>query len=73
MTGSEALARGAAEEGVQLVAGCPVPPIAALLDAAEREAVLAERTPTGKVALEVAMGACLAGARAVAALPCLAA
>ncbi len=73
MTGSEALARGAAEEGVQLVAGCPVPPIAALLDAAEREAVLAERTPTGKVALEVAMGACLAGARAVAALPGLAA
>jgi len=73
MTGAEALARGAAEDGVQLVAGCPVSTIGALLDAAEREAVLAERTPTDKVALEVAMGACLAGARAVAALPGLAA
>jgi indolepyruvate ferredoxin oxidoreductase alpha subunit len=69
LTGAEALARGAAELGVDVVAGEPVRPVVDLLAAcaAERE-IRAERTPSDRVAVEVALGASLAGARAVAAV-----
>jgi len=76
LTGMEALARAAAEERVQLVsghAGHAGRPVAAMLEAALREGVCARRAPNEKVALEVAMGASLAGARAVAAVASLAA
>jgi indolepyruvate ferredoxin oxidoreductase alpha subunit len=72
----EALARAAAEERVQLVsghAGHAGRPVAAMLEAALREGVCARPAPNEKVALEVAMGASLAGARAVAAVASLAA
>ncbi len=73
LTGMEALARSAAEGGVRLVCGHAVRPVTALLEAALREGVGVERAPSEKVALEVAMGASLAGARAVAAVASLAA
>jgi indolepyruvate ferredoxin oxidoreductase alpha subunit len=72
----EALARAAAEERVQLVsghAGHAGRPVAEMLEAALREGVCAQRAPNEKVALEVAMGASLAGARAVGAVASLAA
>ena len=73
LTGMEALARAAAEEGVLLVSGHGVRPVPLLLEAARREGLHVERAPGEKVALELAMGASLAGARAVAAVASLAA
>ena len=73
LTGMEALARAAAEEGVLLVSGHGARPVPLLLEAARREGLHVERAPGEKVALELAMGASLAGARAVAAVASLAA
>ncbi len=73
LTGLEAIARAAAEEGVLLVSGHGVRPVTALFEAARLEGLHVERAPSEKVALELAMGASLAGARAVAAVGSLAA
>ncbi len=73
LTGMEAIARSCAEEGVLLVSGHGARAIPALLDAARREGLRAERAPHQRIALELAVGASLAGARAVAAVEDLAA
>jgi indolepyruvate ferredoxin oxidoreductase, alpha subunit len=71
MTGLEALARGAAEKRVELVVGHPSRCVEPLLRAAEREGLQVERAPSDAVAVEVAAGASLAGARVMAALESL--
>jgi len=65
--GGEAVARGAYEHGVRVVTGHPCATVAPILEAAARHPELAcERTPSERVAVEAALGACHAGARAVA-------
>jgi indolepyruvate ferredoxin oxidoreductase alpha subunit len=69
LSGIEASAHGALEAGVHLAAACPGPVASEVLDAlAARGGVLCERAPSEKVALEVALGASLAGARSMAVL-----
>ncbi|HEX7487503.1 MAG TPA: 4Fe-4S binding protein [Anaeromyxobacteraceae bacterium] len=69
LTGAEAIARGASECGVALVTGrAASPPLGALLDAAACEGIHTERTPSERLALQLAAGASLAGGRAVAVL-----
>jgi len=69
MRGDQALALGARVAGVQVVTGYPGSPATgvfdALLSAAEPGQISVEWAPNEKVAIEVAMGASLAGLRAL--------
>lgn len=65
--GNHALARGAFEAGVKVAAGYPGTPSTEILEAlAQYPGVHVQWSPNEKVALEVAAGASLAGARALA-------
>lgn len=68
MLGNEAVARGAYEAGVRVVAAYPGTPsteIAENIAKYDREEVYAEWSPNEKVAAEVAIGASIGGARAM--------
>ena len=67
LAGNEAIARGAWEGGVRVASGYPGTPSTEILEAlAQYEGVTAEWAPNEKVALDVALGAAYAGARAMA-------
>jgi indolepyruvate ferredoxin oxidoreductase, alpha subunit len=67
LSGNEAIARGAWEAGVLVGAGYPGTPSTEILEAlAALSGVHCEWSPNEKVALEVAVGAALAGGRALA-------
>jgi indolepyruvate ferredoxin oxidoreductase, alpha subunit len=67
LSGNEAIARGAWEAGVRVGAGYPGTPSTEILEAlAAMPGVDCEWSPNEKVALEVAVGASLGGARALA-------
>lgn len=70
MSGNEAIARGAFEAGVKVAAAYPGTPSTEILETIAREykQIYAEWAPNEKVALEVAIGASLAGARALASM-----
>jgi indolepyruvate ferredoxin oxidoreductase alpha subunit len=67
LTGNEAIARGAYEAGVKVATGYPGTPSTEILEniVAYKEAVYAEWSTNEKVAMEVALGASMAGARAI--------
>jgi len=66
MSGNEAIARGAYECGVRFGVGYPGTPSTEILEEfAKYEGVYAEWSPNEKVALEVGIGAALAGAKAM--------
>jgi len=66
MLGNEAVARGAYEAGVAFASGYPGTPSTEVLEYLARyDGVAVQWAPNEKVALEVAMGAVLAGARAL--------
>lgn len=65
--GNEAIARGAYEAGVHVAAGYPGTPSTEIIEAMARYTeVYVEWSPNEKVALEVAIGASIAGGRAIA-------
>jgi len=69
LSGNEAIARGAYEAGVTLAAGYPGTPATEIqqnIAAKYKDVIYAEWSPNEKVAFEVAAGAALAGARALA-------
>jgi indolepyruvate ferredoxin oxidoreductase, alpha subunit len=67
LSGNEAIARGAWEAGVRVGAGYPGTPSTEILESLARlPGVDCEWSPNEKVALEVAVGASLGGARAIA-------
>lgn len=67
MSGNEAIARGLYEAGIRFAAAYPGTPSTEILEEfAKYEGVYAEWSPNEKVALEVAIGAALAGERALA-------
>jgi indolepyruvate ferredoxin oxidoreductase alpha subunit len=67
MSGNEAIARGAWEAGVQVGCGYPGTPSTEILEALARfQEVSCEWSTNEKVALEVALGASIAGGRAIA-------
>lgn len=67
LSGNEAIARGAFEHGVTVATGYPGTPSTEVLENLARyPEVAAQWSPNEKVALEVAIGASLAGARAIA-------
>ncbi len=67
MTGNEAIARGAWEAGVRVVAAYPGTPSTEITEnAAKYEALYTEWAPNEKVAMEVAIGASISGGRALA-------
>ncbi len=67
MTGNEAIARGAWEAGVRVVAAYPGTPSTEITEnAAKYEELYAEWAPNEKVAMEVAIGAAVSGGRALA-------
>lgn len=69
LTGNEAIARGAYESGVIVAAAYPGTPSTEILEQIARyEEVYAEWSPNEKVALEVAIGASIAGVRSIAAM-----
>jgi indolepyruvate ferredoxin oxidoreductase alpha subunit len=70
MSGNEAIARGAYEAGVKVASAYPGTPSTEILEtiAQEYKDVYAEWSPNEKVALEVAFGASLAGARTMASM-----
>lgn len=69
LSGNEALARGAWEAGVQVAAAYPGTPSTELLEELARfPGVYAEWSTNEKVALDVAVGAALAGRRSLAAM-----
>lgn len=69
MLGNEAVARGAYEAGVRVVSSYPGTPSTEITEAvSEFDEVYSEWAPNEKVALEVAMGASLAGGRALTAM-----
>jgi indolepyruvate ferredoxin oxidoreductase alpha subunit len=69
LSGNEAIARGAYEAAVKVAAAYPGTPSTEILEAlAEYEGLHAEWAPNEKVAVEVALGASMAGARALAAM-----
>jgi indolepyruvate ferredoxin oxidoreductase alpha subunit len=69
LTGNEAVARGAYEAGVTVAAAYPGTPSTEILEnIAPYKEIYAEWAPNEKVALEVAAGASIAGARALAAM-----
>ena len=66
MSGNEAIARGAYECGVRFASGYPGTPSTEILEEFARyDGVYAEWAPNEKVALEVGIGAALAGAKAL--------
>ena len=66
MSGNEAIARGAYEHGVRFASGYPGTPSTEIMEAfAVYDGVYAEWSPNEKVALEVGIGAALAGAKAL--------
>ncbi len=66
MSGNEAIARGAYEHGITFASAYPGTPSTEIMEEFSRyEGVYAEWTPNEKVALEVGIGAALAGARAL--------
>jgi indolepyruvate ferredoxin oxidoreductase alpha subunit len=66
LSGNEAIARGAWEAGVRLAAAYPGTPSTEILEAVkDYEGIYAEWSPNEKVAMEVAIGASMAGARAL--------
>ena len=67
LSGNEAIARGAYEAGVTVATGYPGTPSTEILErlVAWKDDVYCEWAPNEKVALEVAAGASLAGARAI--------
>lgn len=66
MLGNEAFARGAYEAGVRLVSSYPGTPSTEITENAARyEGIYAEWAPNEKVATEVAVGAAIAGGRAM--------
>ncbi|HET6451300.1 MAG TPA: thiamine pyrophosphate-dependent enzyme, partial [Spirochaetia bacterium] len=67
LSGNEAIARGAWEAGVTIATGYPGTPSTEILEAirAYKNDLYCEWSPNEKVALEVAAGASLAGARAI--------
>ena len=66
MSGNEAIARGAYEYGARFAAGYPGTPSTEIMEAfATYPGVYAEWSPNEKVAMEVGLGAALAGARAM--------
>jgi indolepyruvate ferredoxin oxidoreductase alpha subunit len=66
MSGNEAIARGAYEHGVRFASGYPGTPSTEIIETfAGYEGVYAEWSPNEKVALEVGIGAALAGAKAL--------
>ena len=69
LSGNEAIARGAYEAGVKVAVAYPGTPSTEILEyLAEYEGLHAEWAPNEKVAVEVALGASMAGARAMAAM-----
>ena len=67
MSGNEAIARGAYEAGVRFAAAYPGTPSTEILEEfCKYEGVYAEWSPNEKVAVEVAIGAALAGEKAMA-------
>ena len=67
MSGNEAIARGAYEAGVRFAAAYPGTPSTEILEEFSKyEGVYAEWSPNEKVAVEVAIGAALAGEKALA-------
>lgn len=70
LTGNEAIARGAYEAGVRVASAYPGTPSTEILETIAREypTIYAEWAPNEKVALEVAVGASMAGARAMASM-----
>jgi len=70
LSGNEAIARGAYEAGVSVAAGYPGTPSTEILESllSYSTTIKVEWSPNEKVALEVASGASLAGARALAAM-----
>ena len=67
LSGNEAIAQGAWEGGVLVGAGYPGTPSTEILEnLARKDGVRCEWSPNEKVALEVAIGASFAGARAIA-------
>lgn len=69
LSGDEAIARGAFEAGVRVATAYPGTPSTEILEAlAECSGVRAQWGPNEKVALEVALGAALGGARAIASM-----
>jgi indolepyruvate ferredoxin oxidoreductase, alpha subunit len=66
MSGNESIARGAFEHGVRFAAGYPGTPSTEIIETfAKYDGVYAEWSPNEKVALEVGIGAALAGAKAL--------
>jgi indolepyruvate ferredoxin oxidoreductase, alpha subunit len=66
MSGNEAIARGAYEHGVTFASGYPGTPSTEILEEFSKyEGVYAEWSPNEKVALEVGIGAAVAGAKAL--------
>ncbi|MBW2673849.1 MAG: indolepyruvate ferredoxin oxidoreductase subunit alpha, partial [Deltaproteobacteria bacterium] len=66
MSGNEAIARGAYEDGITFASAYPGTPSTEIMEAfAKYDGVYAEWAPNEKVALEVGIGAALAGARAL--------
>ena len=70
LTGNEAVAQGAYEAGVTYAAAYPGTPSTEILEniATYNEDIIAEWAPNEKVAMENAIGASIAGARALAAM-----
>lgn len=69
MTGNEAVARACYEAGVKLVSAYPGTPSTEITEnAAKYDEIYAEWAPNEKVALEVAIGASIIGARSLAAM-----
>ncbi len=69
MTGNEAIARGAYEAGVTVAAAYPGTPSTEILEnISQYKEIYSEWSPNEKVALEVAVGASIAGARSLAAM-----
>ena len=68
LSGNEAIARGAYEAGCKVAAGYPGTPSTEILEVLSefKDEVYCEWSPNEKVAFEVAVGASLAGARAIA-------
>ncbi len=67
LSGNEAIARGAVEAGVLVAVGYPGTPSTEILESiADRDDVDVRWSPNEKVALDVALGASLGGARALA-------
>ena len=70
LTGSEAVAQGAMESGVHVAAVCPGPVAGDVVAALRRGGtVRCEALPSEQAAVELALGAALAGARSLALLP----